>query len=386
MNHELSGNESGLIAYYNFDQGIPGGNNIGVTTLNDGTTNGNNGTLNDFALIGSTSNWIGSDAPIFAPCPTGNVTLTTQAEVDALLGCTHITGSLTIGPSTDIVNLDGLECIESISAGFNLVNNSVLVDMSGLTNLTTVGNQISILNNPLLVTVDLEDINGSLGGSLEVQNNNGLVTLLGPTNLTTIGTNPFIAQDLFITGNPVLANITGFENLTSIGWRFRIANTLEENLPDFANLMSVGTDIVFESNQNALLINIPNVTGILATDFKIQNNASLITLNAPVNLTSTGNDCFITGNPNLTNLSGLENLASVGWRFRIADTKEDVFPDFSNLTNVGTDIAISNNDNVGLIKLPNVTGSLGTDFKIQNNASLHTLMGPLNLTLSLIHI
>lgn len=62
MNQELVGNESGLIAYYNFNQGIAEGNNAGVTTLNDGTSNGNNGTLTDFALIGSTSNWVASNA------------------------------------------------------------------------------------------------------------------------------------------------------------------------------------------------------------------------------------------------------------------------------------------------------------------------------------
>jgi hypothetical protein len=62
MNQELVGNETGLIAYYNFNQGTAGGNNSGLTTLID--ANGNNGTLNDFALIGATSNWISSSFPL----------------------------------------------------------------------------------------------------------------------------------------------------------------------------------------------------------------------------------------------------------------------------------------------------------------------------------
>ncbi len=56
---ELSGNETGLLAYYNFNQGVAGGNNTGETTLNDISVNGYNGTLFNFNLTGATSNWVG---------------------------------------------------------------------------------------------------------------------------------------------------------------------------------------------------------------------------------------------------------------------------------------------------------------------------------------
>jgi hypothetical protein len=58
MNTKLTGNEAGLIAIYNFDQGTPGGDNSGVSTLKDLTSNGNDGTLWNFALDGTTSNWV----------------------------------------------------------------------------------------------------------------------------------------------------------------------------------------------------------------------------------------------------------------------------------------------------------------------------------------
>jgi hypothetical protein len=58
MNQELIGTESGLIAYYNFNQGIPGGDNTSITILNDSTSNGYNGTIADFTLNGATSNFI----------------------------------------------------------------------------------------------------------------------------------------------------------------------------------------------------------------------------------------------------------------------------------------------------------------------------------------
>lgn len=58
MHAELAGTEAGLIAYYPFNQGIPNGNNSGLTTLIDFSPNGNSGTLNNFALTGTISNWI----------------------------------------------------------------------------------------------------------------------------------------------------------------------------------------------------------------------------------------------------------------------------------------------------------------------------------------
>lgn len=58
MNNELNGSENGLVAYYNFNQGVCGGANPGETQLLDGTSGGNDGTLNLFALNGCASNWV----------------------------------------------------------------------------------------------------------------------------------------------------------------------------------------------------------------------------------------------------------------------------------------------------------------------------------------
>jgi len=69
---ELVGNEAGLVAYYNFNQGNAGGNNASTTTLTDISPSGADGTLNDFALTGATSNWVlmGANGPNCAPpCP-----------------------------------------------------------------------------------------------------------------------------------------------------------------------------------------------------------------------------------------------------------------------------------------------------------------------------
>lgn len=58
LGNELCSPQAGLVAYYRFDQGTAGGANPGQNTLMDLSGNGYNGTLNNFALTGTGSNWV----------------------------------------------------------------------------------------------------------------------------------------------------------------------------------------------------------------------------------------------------------------------------------------------------------------------------------------
>jgi Leucine-rich repeat (LRR) protein len=58
LKNGITGAEAKLTAHYKFDQGTVGGSNSGVTSLSDKTANALNGTLTNFALTGSTSNWV----------------------------------------------------------------------------------------------------------------------------------------------------------------------------------------------------------------------------------------------------------------------------------------------------------------------------------------
>ncbi|MGC4103502.1 LamG-like jellyroll fold domain-containing protein [Ferruginibacter sp.] len=70
-----------LKAYYNFNSGTGGANNAGVTQLTDQSGNGNHGTLMNFDLTGTNSNWVESYAMII---PTSNAaTNVTQTSFDA---------------------------------------------------------------------------------------------------------------------------------------------------------------------------------------------------------------------------------------------------------------------------------------------------------------
>lgn len=68
---------AGLVAYYRFDNGTAGGTNTGLTSLYDFTGNGLNGTVTNFALTGTTSNWIESYALVVpTPVTANNITAT----------------------------------------------------------------------------------------------------------------------------------------------------------------------------------------------------------------------------------------------------------------------------------------------------------------------
>ncbi|MCW2118162.1 LamG-like jellyroll fold domain-containing protein [Flavobacterium sp. 7A] len=98
-NCELQGNEAGLVSYYKFDQGINAENNTGNTTLIDATTTGNTGTLTNFALTGTTSNWLAGSPVITgsiipsSPTVTTPITYNKGATATALTATTGTNGT-----------------------------------------------------------------------------------------------------------------------------------------------------------------------------------------------------------------------------------------------------------------------------------------------------
>ncbi|MEZ4939657.1 MAG: HYR domain-containing protein [Saprospiraceae bacterium] len=85
MSAALTGCEPGLVQYFQFNQGVAGGDNTGLTTVT--ATTGLDGTLSNFALNGATSNWVSgvslvglaltNNAP--STYPIGNTTVTWTA-------------------------------------------------------------------------------------------------------------------------------------------------------------------------------------------------------------------------------------------------------------------------------------------------------------------
>lgn len=72
VNCKLRGSETGLKGYYNFDQGVPGGNNVALKNALDLSPSKNNGSMTGFALTGAGSNWVCSGGPHGAFCDDPN--------------------------------------------------------------------------------------------------------------------------------------------------------------------------------------------------------------------------------------------------------------------------------------------------------------------------
>ncbi|MCU0447321.1 MAG: choice-of-anchor D domain-containing protein [Microscillaceae bacterium] len=85
MNTGWVGNEPGLVAYYQFNQGTANATNTGITTLNDlATTVGgaNNGTLTNFTLsAGTVSNWVNGAVPTPEINLQGNATTIADGDI-----------------------------------------------------------------------------------------------------------------------------------------------------------------------------------------------------------------------------------------------------------------------------------------------------------------
>lgn len=110
MNCELTGSESGLVAYYNFNNASAsiGGSNAGQTSLIDNSGNGNTATLTDFGLSGSSSNWTEQTGSVSGSCgavPCGSTIWTGTTSSDWNTGGNWSTGSVP-GASDDVVIAD----------------------------------------------------------------------------------------------------------------------------------------------------------------------------------------------------------------------------------------------------------------------------------------
>ena len=149
---QLPLNQNGLMAYYQFNEGIANGTNGGVTTLPDLSGNNNNGALLNFTLSGTTGNWTApggvaniTNVQTLTPCAgtqviIGNNTYITDGiYVDTLFagnGCDSIvTSSITFQPAINFSQN------VSLCEGDTLMVGAFMHDTSGvLTDTLMAGN------------------------------------------------------------------------------------------------------------------------------------------------------------------------------------------------------------------------------------------------------
>ncbi|MEO8761098.1 MAG: LamG domain-containing protein, partial [Bacteroidia bacterium] len=182
MNAELQLPQIGLVSYYNFNEGFAALANPAVTTLNDISGNGINGTLTNFALTGATSNWVapgavtsGVNAPVFPLGPAisivstatvlcnggGTATLTASGASTYVWSGGPATAAYAVSPtvttSYSVVGTNSVGCISNTAVS--------TVTVSPVINASSTASSILCNGGVASVTVSATGGTGSLSGT-----------------------------------------------------------------------------------------------------------------------------------------------------------------------------------------------------------------------------
>ena len=239
----------------------------------------------------------------FGQCPSGSITLSSQAEVNAFIstypGCTHPERLIISG--VDIVNLSPLAGITEIGSendgGFEIINNPLLTNLAGLENLSSIsyGNFV-IENNPLLTSISaLSGLTGEIGYSIIIKDNPALISLNGLQNITQPGD-----DDVHIENNDLLTDLSGLQNIILADDIIIIGNDGLLNLNGLSSLILTGGFII---KDNVNLNDFNGVTSILDIfgSLEIENNPVLNDISSLTNVTiSEYNPLVISDNPQLS--------------------------------------------------------------------------------------
>ncbi|QHI38483.1 hypothetical protein IMCC3317_38760 [Kordia antarctica] len=355
------------------------------------------------------------------PCSTTNITLNSQAEVDSFIinnagTCTTSSFTLTVTGS-DVVDISGLSFITSVGRSL-VIENTGLTTLDGLQNITAIGNptlsySLTINNNPNLVSLQALSGLTSLTESLIITNNASLPNLLGLEGLASLeGT-------VTITGNANLQSLTGLDNLTSSD-TFTVTNNQTLNTLTL-NALSTSNFITIYDNAQLQTINMPGLatvserliintstalqtislgsgglvsikkiiikdnpalteiggftlandtTGYVLEGILIQNNLALTSLNFFANVTEYRSGITIRNNSSLVDMDDFQNLRKSG-RFIINNNSGLTSMDnFGNNLEVFGDLIISVNQNLTDISYLDDVIRIFEDLNISGNPTL----------------
>ncbi len=334
-----------------------------------------------------------------AGCQAGFVIATSQAEINALAGITHMerlrVGSYE-GP-TDIVDLSPLASLQVVEQSVEVDNNPSLASLSGLDALREVPNLVVQTNESLTNLVGLGGL--EVVASVSISNNANLVSLNG---LVLPPNSPELRLSIF---QPALTDLAALSGLTSI----QSAN-LSVGSTDFTALSSLASvDGSISITRCPNLTSLDGLQGLALNGVTIQDNPSLTTIAAlssvvwpndpqgqhvrvqenPV-LTSlqglesltTMWDVFIQDNSALTNLQGLDNLESVTHIFLIQENENLAsLAGLESLVDGSLRLSITNNPNLTSVGV--LSGLQNSDLSLEliGLPALSNLSGIQNLTM-----
>ena len=378
LNRELTGNETGLVGYWNF-------NSITNNTVQDLTSNHNDGTLSGAqnttgivptSLIINDNIYEGNETlNLTLSNPTGGATLGTQQTATLTIVDDEISGSVITGTPNDD-NLIGTPNNDII---IGLAGNDKLDGKAGSDNLQGgTGNDIYTIDNlGDVVTENLNEgtdtvrsyITYTLGNNLEN------LTLLGGSNLSGTG-NELNNTLLGNNGNNTLIGGAGNDILDGQAG----SDTMQGGLGNDTYTLSSAGDVVTE-NANEGTDTVSSYLG-----YTLGNNLENLTLLGNADINGTGNSLnnSLTGNNFNNTLSGGDGSdtlnGSIGNDTLIGGNGTDTAyyynaPD-SVIVNLATGTANDGQDGIDtLSQIENVQGSNTAGDNLTGNTGVNVLYG-----------
>lgn len=293
--------------------------------------------LNLFRIIPCLVIGLLSTVNLKAQCPTADIELNTQHEVDNFIieypNCKEFPYNLKVRHGSDVTNLDGLQNLEKVIGDLYIEWNPVLIDISGLNNLQSVGGTLWIYNNSSLASISdltsLESTNWFLVWyNIALQNISGLEKLTKTGNFT-------------INDNPLLTVVDGTSNLVTMQGSLHIKNNpLLAQLPNFNKIEIITQAFTIEDSPLFSDFNTFTNLNYIGGGVFISNNSALQNLDGLSKVTRVNGDLLIQNNPQLSNISGLSNI--------------------SQGTISGSGLTIRDNPLVSVCNLPNICEYLAT--------------------------
>lgn len=314
-------------------------------------------------------------------CPTGNVTLTTQQEVNDLWSCTHITGNLTIddGAGTSITDLSPLNNLTTID-GNVLIQHLDVLNINGLNGVTSVGGTISFINNTSTGISGFSALT-HIPGDLIIQDNSNLNFVHGFVSLDKIGTDENVGE-FIVSNNPGITFMFDFNTLDTITAGLSLANLplIDDNTSAFQQLDFTGY-LQLESTGFEHLSAFANLSRI-GNALLVLSNTDLLDLaglNNIIEFTQAGGMIDITGNPLIQHLN---ELAAVNFNLpkSINIDGNNALTSINGLAGVSGDLGTNSFvyvvNNPALVSLTGLDGITGASVvRILNNSTLTSLAG-----------
>lgn len=310
-------------------------------------------------------------------CPSGDISLSNQIDVDAFVAnsakCDSLFGSLYISGSR-ITDLSGLSFLTYIQGSLHLIDNYSLPSLAGFENLQGVGGDFIIDDQRSIKNLTALSQLTHVNGSFTISNNDSLTTLNELSLLTTI------RKDLTISYNERLTDCRAIcevivdggvnDNISIYGNPSKCSNLAEVTTLCIESDCPFGDVSLSSQNEvNTFISTFSDCDSLLGSLYISGND--ITDLSNLSFLTYVQGTLHLIDNYSLPSLAGFENLRGVGKDFTIKEQRSIKHLEaLSRLTHIGGSFTITSNDSLATLEGLNLLTTIGKDLTVSDNSSL----------------